>query len=199
MSSHQAADDAITVIDRIALKIIDAISLVLIIIAGIALMLMMVQVSADVVGKFVFTAPVPVTLEIVSYYYMVAVVFLPLAAVERMNGNIHVELIYARLGRAAKRVLDIISYLLFIWLIWLITTGTWTVALKKHKVGEFIMGSYPVVIWPTRYMVPIGCGLLLVLLVVKLYRAVVMLFRPDLDNTEAVSDEPTDYVKGTSL
>lgn len=185
--------------DRVALRLIDIVTMAMMVVAGTALMLMMIQVSADVFGKFVLHAPIPVTLEMVSNYYMVAVVFLPFAAVERMEGNIHVEMIYVRLPRVAKRVLDIISYSLFIWLIWLLTSGTWAVAMKKYNVGEFIMGSYPIVIWPTRFLVPLGCGLLLILLIVKLVRAVILLFRPDLDTTEAPADEPIDYVKGTSL
>lgn len=42
-------------IDAALLRIIDTISAALMVVASIALMLMMVHVSADVVGKFVFS------------------------------------------------------------------------------------------------------------------------------------------------
>ena len=163
------------------MRIIDAVSALLMVVAGAALLAMMIHVTADVVGKFAFGAPVPVTLEMVSNYYMVAVVFLPFAAVERLEGNIHVELIYAHLPRALRRVLDIVTYILFAGLFWFLVKASWDVAVSKLKVGEFIMGSYPIVIWPTRFLVPVGCGLALLLVLVKLGRSAVLLLRPELD------------------
>lgn len=169
------------------------------VLGGIALLAMMVHVTADVVGKFVFRRPVPATLEMVSNYYMVAVVFLPLAAVERRQGNIHVELIYAHLPRVLKRILDIATYCLFSWFLWLLVTSTWKVAMKKYAVGEFIMGTYSIEIWQTRFLVPVGAGLALALVVTKLGRAVVFLFRADLDTSDAPVGGSDDPVSGTSL
>ena len=186
-------------IDAALLRIIDTISAALMVVASIALMLMMVHVSADVVGKFVFSQPIPMTLEMVSNYYMVAVVFLPFAAVERMNGNIHVELIYTHLPRVIRRVLDLVSYVLFAGLLYLLTTSTWNVAIKKFNVGEFIMGSYAVPIWPTRFLLPLGCCLALALVLVRIGRTVVLLARPDLDHLDDISSDLIDPVKGTSL
>lgn len=75
--------EALGQLDGALLRVIDAISAVLMVVGSIALMLMMVHVTVDVVGKFVFSQPVPMTLEIVSNYYIVAVVFLPF---RRSNG-----------------------------------------------------------------------------------------------------------------
>ena len=137
------------------------------------------------------------TLEMVSNYYMVAVVFLPFAAVERMNGNIHVELIYTHLPRVIRRVLDLVSYVLFAGLLYLLTTSTWNVDIKKFNVGEFIMGSYAVPIWPTRFLLPLGCCLALALM--RIGRTVVLLAHPDLDHLDDISSDLIDPVKGTSL
>jgi len=191
--------EAIGKVDAAALRIIDVLSALMMIVGGIALMLMMVNVTADVIGKFVFSAPVPVTLEMVSNYYMVAVVFLPLAAVERMNGNIHVELIYTHLPRVIKRLLDLVTHVLFAGLLYLLTTSTWVVAMKKYNVGEFIMGSYPIAIWPTRFIVPVGCALALALVLVKLGRTLIFLFRADLDTSDDPAGVPSDPVRGTTL
>ena len=171
----------------------------LMLVGGVALMLMMVHVTADVVGKFVFNRPIPMTLEMVSNYYMVAVVFLPFAAVERSSGNIHVELIYAHLPRLAKRLLDAVTYVLFAGLFWFLTTGTWAVAMKKFKVGEFIMGSYPVPIWPTRFLVPLGCGLALALVLVKLLRTLIHIVKPDTDPGDGPGPDSADPIAGTAL
>lgn len=173
----------------------------LMLLAGVALVLMMIQVTLDVVGKILFKSPVPVTLEMVSNYFMVAVVFLPFAAVEFIHGNIQVDLIYVHLSRVMRRCLDILSYVFGVFLFWLLTTSTWEVAVKKYHVGEFIMGSYSISIWQSRFLVPIGCGLVLALLILKLLRTIVYLFRADLDVLDDVPSllNEKDPVSGTAL
>ena len=62
-------------------------------VSGAALLLMMLHIAADVALRYLFSAPLHGTVEIVSTYYMVAVVFLPLALIELRNGHIVVELV----------------------------------------------------------------------------------------------------------
>ena len=59
-------------------RILAGVSTVLAWIGGAALILMMLHIAADVVARYIFNAPLHGTVEIVSAYYMVAVVFLPL-------------------------------------------------------------------------------------------------------------------------
>ncbi|SFI97651.1 TRAP transporter small permease subunit [Albimonas pacifica] len=165
-------------------RAIRAVSAVVMALAAVALILMMLMVTLDVAGKYLFVAPVPVTLEMVSNYYMVAVVFLPLAAVELTGGHIHVELIHARLPRVGRRILDIAAHALACLFFTMLTAYGWEVAVKKFEVGEFLMGQYSLIIWPSRFLVPLGCGLIAVLLALKTVRAAVHLARPDLDHEE---------------
>lgn len=153
----------------------------LMLVGGVALVLMMAHVTVDVVGKYFFNAPVPITLEMVSNYYMVAVVFLPLGAVERAGGNIHVELVYGALPRLARRVVDLLAYGLGVAFFGLLARASLDVAIEKYRVGEFIMGSYPVVIWPSRFLVPVGAALIAAMLALKLVRSAVAIVRPALD------------------
>lgn len=162
----------------------------LMLVGGIALVLMMVHVTIDVAGKYFLNAPVPVTLEMVSNYYMVAVVFLPLAAVELRGDHIHVELLYARLPRLARRLMDLLAYGLGLFFFGLLTEAAWVVAVRKFEVGEFIMGSYSVVVWPSRFLVPAGAALIALLLALKLARSLVALVRPDLDELDAAPAAP---------
>jgi len=164
---------------------IERLSGLLMLVAGVALVLMMAHVFVDVLGKYFLNRPVPMTLETVSNYYMVAVVFLPLAAVERNNGHIHVEMIYGALPRPARRSLDILAYGLGAFFFGMLTATGWEVAVAKYEVGEFIMGGYPVIIWPSRFLVPVGGSLICLLLVLKLVRSALYLARADLDDADA--------------
>lgn len=162
-------------------RAIRAVSSVVMALAAVALILMMLMVTLDVVGKYIFTAPVPVTLEMVSNYYMVAVVFLPMAAVELWSGHIHVELIHARLPRVGRRILDVTAHALAFLFFAMLTVFGWEVAMEKFEVGEYLMGQYSLVIWPSRFLVPLGCGLIAALLILKTVRSAIQLARPDLD------------------
>lgn len=128
--------------------------------AAVAVGLMMVHVSADVVAKLVFGWPLLGTLETVSLYYMVAVVFLPLGAVQRERGHIFVELFTHGLGLRAQRALDALALMLaFALTAVLFWTGT-EVALEKSHVGELSNNiELQFQVWPGRWFPVIGFAL----------------------------------------
>ncbi|KIZ46846.1 MULTISPECIES: TRAP transporter small permease [Rhodopseudomonas] len=139
-------------------------------IGGIGLILMMLHIAVDVVARYIFNAPLHGTVEIVSAYYMVAVVFLPLAMIERSNGHIVVELVTQHLPRRGQDVLigfvalaSAVYFGAFAW-------QTWSDALKKFAVGEQALGSVAITVWPTRFYLPIGCGMIALVLVHKALR-----------------------------
>ena len=165
-------------------RAIGAVSAVLMAVAGVALLLMMIQVTLDVAGKYLFTAPVPVTLEMVSNYYMVAAVFLPMAAVELGGGHIHVELIHARLPRVGRRLLDLVAHLLALIFFLMLTVYGFEVAMEKMEVGEFLMGQYSLIIWPSRFLVPAGCVLMVLLSALKATDAGLRMINPALDHDD---------------
>ena len=69
----------------------------LLLIAGCAVTLaMMLHVTADVLGKVLFNHPINRTLEVVTYYYMVGCVFLPLAMVQRKQRRTRFASRYAK-------------------------------------------------------------------------------------------------------
>ena len=76
--------------------------------AGILIILMMIHVAVDVFCRIVLNAPLYGTLEIVAGYYMVAVVFLPLAYVSGGEGHIFIELFTSKLPFCREEFLCVI-------------------------------------------------------------------------------------------
>jgi len=131
------------------------------VVAGVTVLAMMVHVTADVLTKYLLNMPIVGTLEIVSHYYMVAAIFLPLAAVERRRGHLFVELFTAKLGPRAILALDALGCLLGVVLAGSITWMSTVEALRRTRSGEIIDAVYYTIpIWPTRWLVPLGAGLL---------------------------------------
>ena len=73
-------------------RILDRVANALMIVGGVAVTLMMVHIGADVVGKYFFNYPIPATLEVVAWYYMVAAIFLPVAYIQLHQKHLMVEL-----------------------------------------------------------------------------------------------------------
>lgn len=152
-------------------------STALLMISGVALVAMMLQVSADVVAKYLLDSPIRSTLDVVTYYYMVALTFLPLAAVERGNGHISVELLTQAFSPAWSRRMELIASLVscaFFGVLGGITLGT---AWDKFLVGEYVMGTLQLQIWPSRFFVPLGFLLIATVCLAKATREAAALLR----------------------
>lgn len=147
-------------------------------VAGAALVLMMLQITVDVLLRTVLGTPLPQTIEFVSFYYMLAVVFLPLAAVEFAGHHVAVNLLSARLGKAGRRLLQLLAMAAGFIYFALMTYETGLAALDNYEIGEYLMGAFALPTWPGRFFLPVGCGLYALVLV---YRFVQVLGGKDLD------------------
>lgn len=127
------------------------------IVGGVAMVLMMLHIVADVALKYLFNDPIDGTTEIVAAYYMVAVVFLPLAYVTVVEGQLVAELFTSRMsGRPLSRLIGAtglvtLAYLLFV------VYYTAMEAIRRTEEGEAWETSVELVaVWPSRWVLPIG-------------------------------------------
>jgi len=148
----------------------DRISQVLMAIAIALAAVMMLHVTLDVILSQFIAEPMPMTVDLVSFYYMVGLVFLPLAFVETKNEHIDVDLIHAVLPGGGQKALDLIALTLSMVYFALLTYQSGIDALEKYELGEYTMGIVNVTIWPGRFFLPIGCGTLTLVLLLKLIR-----------------------------
>ncbi len=140
-------------------------------IGGIALVLMMVQTVADVVADQFFTRPIPGNLEVISVYHMVLVVFLPLAYIERRHEHIQVDLLYQLMPRMLQRITLVLGYLLSAGFFGILTWRTWGDAIKSLAKNEMLMGNVYVIIWPAKFVLPIGFGAIALVVLLHAWRA----------------------------
>lgn len=131
-------------------------------IAGLATVAMMLHVVADIIAREVFNAPLTGTLEIAANYNMAALSFLPLAVIAREKGHIIVELFTSWMKPNGRSILDgfvaIVS-------VAFVTAFTWTaikVAIEKTHIRDAKEAGFGFVeVWPARWFVVIGFGLML--------------------------------------
>lgn len=125
-------------------------------IGAVALIFMMLHIVLDVFMKYAFRAPVQGTLEIVSHYYMIIVVFLPLALVEWRRESIVVDVFFNMFPRGLKLVSVIFSLIISVAIFAALAYRSTLDALHAQSIGELAMGSAMIVIWPSRWALPIG-------------------------------------------
>lgn len=123
-----------------------------------AIVLMMLHSVADVLGKYLFNTPIRGTIEVVAAYYMVAVVFFPLAHVTRERAHIAVEL-FTR-GLDARRLARLnaavgaVTLAFMAALSWFATEE----AIGKTAAGEvWDAGGDTIAVWPSRWALAVGC------------------------------------------
>jgi TRAP-type C4-dicarboxylate transport system permease small subunit len=159
------------------------------IIAGVALMLMMVQTVVDVVMRNVFGAPIEGNLEIVSVYHMVAIVFLPLAIVELKHEHINVDLLVRLFPTGVRRLTDVFSYLVSAVFFGILTYQTWLDAVKAFRIDEILMTSILITIWPAKFSLPIGFAAVMLACLLHALRTAT---DPDFDPVPESPDPPAD-------
>ncbi len=159
------------------------------VIGGLAIALMMLHITLDVASRYLLNSPIPGTISIVSYYYMVIAVFIPLAFAEQKGAHISVELVTARLPLWMQHNLERLSFLLSTTVFSLLTVRTWEEAEKKRSFGaSVIQGNDAIPIWITYYVLPIGCGLMTLVVCYKLVSSCLGT-RSGLDTSTAQADD----------
>lgn len=146
---------------RLIQKIVNAASTVLFFVAGVMLVMMMLHIVIDISAKYLFRRPLPGTIEVVAWYYMVAVAYLPVAFVQIRKQHLLVELFTLALSKRAVAAVDGL-----VEIVGAIYTGTlaWLVfqnALRSTRRGDVQDITYlDMPIWPASWILPVSFALL---------------------------------------
>jgi len=136
----------------------------------IGVVLMMLHITLDVLLRWI-GYPIPATVTIVPHYYMLPIIFLPLALAERNDAHITVEILVQHLRKRWQRILAVLSWLVSAGVFGILFYQTLLDALDKMRVGTFLMEvDWKVPIWASYFFLPVGFGLVVAVLV---YRIVV--------------------------
>ncbi len=151
-------------------RVIRGIDSTILAVASVALVLMMLHITVDVLCSLLLNEPIAVTSAFVIKYYMIAVAFLPLASGEFRGAHISVDLFVNHLPAAPRRWLNWVVLALCVALYALLAIQAWQLAMEKLAVKAFILEqTTQLIIWPSFFIVPVGFGLIALLLALKLW------------------------------
>jgi TRAP-type C4-dicarboxylate transport system permease small subunit len=133
-----------------------------------AAFLMMMHVSADVAARTVLNSPIEGTTEIAAAYYMVAVAYLPWAWVARNDGHIAVDVFTSFLPARYLEWLELVVKSLAIVYVSFFVWRSALRAMQQMRLEEvWQAGTKYLVIWPSRWVLPVAGGLMVVYLVLR--------------------------------
>ncbi len=125
------------------------------IIGGTILIVMMVLVSADVLGRYIFNAPLQGTNELVEFL-MVGLFYFTVSHAQALRTHIRVEFLLVYLSPRLRTKLDIFCHSLGLLVFALIAWQSWRAALQAWKLGETTFGLILFPLFPSKILVPIG-------------------------------------------
>lgn len=140
-------------------RLLDRAARVAVLFGAVMIGLMAVHVALDVTLRYALNAPLPGTVSFVSFYYMVAVIFAPLAFVQSKREHFFAEIVTQRWPEPLVRALDticlVVTGLVLVFLTW--RTGAY--ALTFTRSGAAVeTGYFTIPTWPSRWFVPVGLG-----------------------------------------
>ena len=144
---------------------------VLNVISSIAIFLMALLVTADVVGRFVFNNPIAGTTELVRSA-LVAIVFLALAYTLRQGRHVRTTVILQRLSPVGVETVNIVASLIGAVMFAVMCRYSWDAAWSGWLIREYEGVQLHVPLYPVRFIVILGSGLVCLQFLINLLRSV---------------------------
>lgn len=130
---------------------------------GLVVFLLMLMVAIDAIGRKVASA-LPGALEF-SEALMIPAVFLPLMFVQLKREHVYVGVVTMGLSVRTQSLIDAIAALIGVVLFGFLTWLALEKAIQSTAVWEYRIAVMAVPIWPFRWIIPLGTGMLVVQLV----------------------------------
>lgn len=135
-----------------------------------ALAVATLHIFVDAISTKLFLAPIGGTFQLVTYYYMVALFFLPLGYAEAQGAHISADLIYSALPRSLRRVAATGNYVLLTLFLAFLTWHAGVKAIRQTGIGDYQeVADWQLLLWPSRWIAVAG---LLAMLAVSALKAI---------------------------
>lgn len=139
-------------------------------VAGIALVLMLTWIVADIIGNKLFNWPVPGSIEIVSFLGVMVIGF-AIAYTQVLRGHIEVEFVVMRLPKAVQQIINLIVSFLGMLLFALLSWQSTVYGLELRASGEVSM-TQEIPFYPFVFCLALCCLVVCLILIVQILRLI---------------------------
>ena len=160
---------------RLLDKIVDILSKIALTLGGLLLLAMAINVTYGVVARYVFNSPSVYAMELTKILMIPALV-LAVAYVQRYDKHLQVDFLSIRFPEKFRLILlQVIVPLLGMAVVFVLVWKGWESAMYSYSIHETSYSSWAEPLWPARIAIPIGYGLLFVVMVSQVIKAVARL------------------------
>jgi TRAP-type mannitol/chloroaromatic compound transport system permease small subunit len=158
-------------------RFIERASNIALLISGLMILIMSWLSTYGVGRRYLLHNPEPYSYEL-STIFLVGCVILAVAGIQRYGRMLRVDFITNRFSKNVQDILsDILVPVLALFYVVLITWQSWDAAWYSLKIHEISQSVWREPRWPTKMMVPVGSGLLCLVLLAQLVRGITLLIR----------------------
>ena len=148
--------------------ILAAIERALTVVAVVFLFVIMVLVVADVFMRYVLNRPFSFTYDLIGLYLMAGVFFLTLSDALREHVHVGVDILVPRFSPAGRRLAEIVTAFTGLFVFVLLCKVGFDRAVENFEQKDVLAGAIPWPTWISAALVPLGCGVLVLRLVLQL-------------------------------
>jgi TRAP-type mannitol/chloroaromatic compound transport system permease small subunit len=125
-----------------------------------------------VARRYLFHNPEPYSYEI-GMSFLLACVVLAIAGLQRLGKHLRVDFITNRFSEGVQAtLLDIFVPILALFYVSILTWQSWNVAWYSFQIHELSQSAWQEPLFPVKFVVPVGAGLLWLILLAQLIRGV---------------------------
>ena len=136
-------------------------------IAGGLALVMMLALVREVAGRYFFNAPTDWAVDL-NAFLLVGIVYLGSAYTTSIDGHVRADFFYGRLAGRSKAWLDIFIDLVCIYYTAMLLWEGWMLAYESLLYSEVSSGGVRWPLFPFQVLVPLGAGMVILLLVVRM-------------------------------
>jgi TRAP-type C4-dicarboxylate transport system permease small subunit len=133
--------------------------------------------------RYVFNSPIQGTFEL-SEFGLVGIVFFSIAYIQSEKGHIKIDIATTWMSRNGQMALDIFSYLLGIAFFAIVFWQSGKMAWKAWIIKDYTMGLVEFPLWPAKFLVPYGAGLICLQFLSNLVQDILKMFGSTIDGVE---------------
>ena len=162
-------------IGRILESLIAGVSRFFLMISGILVLLMAWIITYAVVKRYIFHSPDPYAYELSVIFLLFCGVF-AFAAVEDMDRHVKNDILSSRFSQNGQRILvGIIFPIMALFFVVLLTWKSWADAVYALQIDQVSNSPLALPLGPIKIGIPLGYGLLCLVLIKKIFRGVLRL------------------------
>jgi len=140
--------------------------------SGILLLAMAVNVTYGVVTRYVFSSPSVISIELLKIFLIPACVF-AVAYVHRNNRHLRVDFLFNRFPPIVQLIVsEIFLSVSGLCVAYVLVWKGWVSMLYSYQIGEASYAIWAEPLWPVRLVIPIGYGLLGLVMVAQLFHGI---------------------------